>query len=131
MNSKDKVWHNVNCLSTDHKPNSPGEFERIKSQNGLVSCYVEQNGNQVGPMRVWKTDTQGPGLAMSRSIGDYVAETVGVIALPDVQFHKRNSMIDKAIIICSDGLSDFLSEDDMYYIIKPFYGVADTEEASC
>lgn len=68
---------------------------------------------------------------MSRSIGDYVAETVGVIALPDVQFHKRNSMIDKAIIICSDGLSDFLSEDDMYYIIKPFYGVADTEEASC
>ena len=39
-------------------------------------------GIEVGPARVWLQDIQVPGLAMSRSIGDYVAQSVGVIPEP-------------------------------------------------
>lgn len=38
-----------------------------------------------GPPRVWLKDQQIPGIAMSRSIGDLVAGSVGVIAEPEVE----------------------------------------------
>jgi hypothetical protein len=40
-------------------------------------------------MRVWLMHDDSPGLAMSRSIGDAVAESVGVIAVPDTKIYKR------------------------------------------
>ena len=36
----------------------------------------------MGPNRVWLKDAELPGLAMSRSLGDYVAQSVGVIPEP-------------------------------------------------
>ncbi len=36
----------------------------------------------MGPKRVWLLKEDVPGLAMSRSIGDFVAQSVGVIAEP-------------------------------------------------
>lgn len=35
--------------------------------------YSDQDGNPVGPARVWLREDNIPGLAMSRSFGDYVA----------------------------------------------------------
>ena len=42
----------------------------------------------LGPMRVWLTEVDVPGLAMSRSVGDKVAKTVGVTAVPEIQKHR-------------------------------------------
>lgn len=39
-------------------------------------------GNQSGPYRVWLKNENYPGLAMSRSIGDMIAASVGVICDP-------------------------------------------------
>ena len=36
----------------------------------------------MGPARVWLKDLDVPGLAMSRSLGDYVAQSVGVSPEP-------------------------------------------------
>jgi hypothetical protein len=38
----------------------------------------------MGPARVWLKHENIPGLAMSRSFGDFVASQVGVIAEPEV-----------------------------------------------
>ncbi len=38
----------------------------------------------MGPERVWLKDIDVPGLAMSRSFGDAVASTVGVIVIPGI-----------------------------------------------
>lgn len=38
----------------------------------------------MGPARVWLMEENIPGLAMSRSFGDYVASQVGVISIPEV-----------------------------------------------
>lgn len=40
----------------------------------------------MGPKRVWLLKEEVPGLAMSRSIGDYVAQSVGVIPDPGKPF---------------------------------------------
>ena len=46
---------------------------------------------------------------MSRSIGDMVAKSVGVISTPDVKIYKRNIEEDKALVLCADGVCEFLS----------------------
>jgi hypothetical protein len=43
------------------------------ASGGRVDSYRDQNGNKVGPERVWLKDEDLPGLAMSRSFGDLVA----------------------------------------------------------
>jgi len=39
-------------------------------------------GLSYGPFRVWLKQENFPGLAMSRSIGDFVATSVGVVSDP-------------------------------------------------
>jgi len=41
----------------------------------------------LGPYRVWLKTEQYPGLAMSRSIGDFVAASVGVISEPGINIY--------------------------------------------
>ena len=45
----------------------------------------------VGPQRVWLRDEDLPGLAMTRSIGDLVAESVGVTWKPGIYILQRNN----------------------------------------
>ena len=40
----------------------------------------------LGPYRVWLKTENYPGLAMSRSIGDFVAASVGVICEPGILY---------------------------------------------
>ena len=43
-----------------------------------------ENGIKSGPYRVWLKNENFPGLAMSRSIGDFVAGSVGCICEPGI-----------------------------------------------
>ena len=74
-------------LSHDHKPTNPEEQERIESNGGRVEPYMYE-GEAIGPPRVWLRDEDTPGLCMSRSIGDSIAASVGVIADPDLVEHE-------------------------------------------
>ena len=78
-------------MSRDHKPELKDELERITANNGRVEKYTsiiqlfklnQGFGMNFGPYRVWLKTENFPGLAMSRSIGDFVASTVGVISEP-------------------------------------------------
>jgi len=75
----DKAEWEITPLSDDHKPDLPKEHERItKKFGGRVLSYLDGQGKPVGPARVWLKNQNIPGLAMSRSIGDIVAHSVGV-----------------------------------------------------
>lgn len=74
-------WKSHN-LTRDHKPNEKDESLRIKRSNGRIEAFRDEDGEFIGPARVWLKDEDIPGLAMSRSFGDKVAASVGVIAEP-------------------------------------------------
>lgn len=116
-------------LSRDHKPNMSGESERIISMNGRIDYYKDSDGRKIGPSRVYAKDEDGPGLAMSRSLGDTVAEKLGVIAVPDVKICRRQFEKDRAIVLCSDGVTEFLTNEQIGEIVFPYYASNDTEGA--
>jgi serine/threonine protein phosphatase PrpC len=75
-------------LSFDHKAEVHSEKKRILSNNGRVSSIIDNSGRSCGPLRVWLKNEQLPGLAMTRSIGDLVAESVGVTWKPEIAIYK-------------------------------------------
>ena len=99
-------------LSHDHKPDLPGEFERIISSGGMVEQMKDPEGNLVGPPRVWKAGCTYPGLAMSRSLGDFQGKEAGVISTPEITEYtiQRPS---KYMVICSDGVWEFIKNEQV------------------
>ena len=111
-------------LSKDHKPDLPGEIERIQMSGGLVDKSTDLFGNKAGPLRVYKAGYNYPGLAMSRSIGDLKAKEVGVIATPDISEYDITPN-SKFFTICSDGVWEFVSNEQVRDIGNVFYEQSD------
>ena len=114
-----KNWKAKN-LTRDHKPNEEDEKKRIIEKGGRIESYKDEEGEFVGPERVWLKTEDVPGLAMSRSFGDDVAHTVGVIAQPEIfEYNLVNE--DKFILLASDGIWEFISSDECVNIVKDYY----------
>jgi serine/threonine protein phosphatase PrpC len=81
VEENDRQWVAI-PITRDHKPDDPIEKQRILERGGRIDSYKGKFGENVGPMRVWLRKESYPGLAMSRSIGDACAHSVGVVADP-------------------------------------------------
>ena len=112
-------------LSIDYKPELEDEKNRILLSGGVVQQMENQFGESVGPYRVWAKGKNYPGLAMSRSIGDLKGKSVGVIAEPGILEYDINETT-KFIVIASDGVWEFLKNENVIEIGKNFYIDNDT-----
>lgn len=91
-------------LSTDHKPNSPGEAARLKAA-----------GMPVSDNRVFGS------LAMSRALGDFFIKTapanspqeMGVSPCPEVTSRPRDRAADEFLVIGCDGIWDCLTCEEV------------------
>ena len=111
--------NNVIPLSIDQKPDDPEESKRIIQNGGEISQF-EEDGEKSGPFRVWKKGEVYPGIAMSRSIGDLIATTLGVI--PEPKFLEQNIDKDtKFMVVASDGVWEFLENETVKDIVMPYY----------
>ena len=112
----------INCepLSKDFKPELPEEMRRITLAGGVVEQMKDEYGEGIGPYRVWVKGKDYPGLAMSRSIGDLRGKRVGVISDPGILEYDLDSST-KYIIICSDGVWEFLDNEIVMNFGKKFY----------
>lgn len=98
-------------LTIDHKPDLLHEYSRITSAGGRVFSVRYADG-VVGPPRVWLGQANVPGLAMSRSIGDFVVHTAGVVSTPDISEMELDSDSDCMLIVATDGLWDQVSNSE-------------------
>lgn len=96
----------------DHTCKIDQEHRRILQYGGRV----EKLPGDIGPLRVWLRNEKSPGLAMTRSIGDFVAKSIGVISLPDIQVIELVYKYS-VIVIGSDGLFEYMNQDDIAEII--------------
>jgi len=114
-------------LSIDQKPDDPEETKRIVENGGEISQF-EEDGEKSGPFRVWKKGEEYPGIAMSRSIGDFIATTLGVVPVPKFLDEKVDSDT-KFIVVASDGVWEFLENQKVAEIVMPFYKNNDPDGA--
>ena len=99
-------------MSRDHKPELSDEKKRIIASGGRVDKIYG-----VGPYRVWCKDGDYPGLAMSRSIGDTLAHKVGVSSVPEIREFSLNKSNPFAIVVASDGVWEFMSNEQVKNIL--------------
>ena len=72
---------------------------------------------QGDPPRVWVQGKQYPGTAFTRSLGDDTAENIGVIAEPEI-ITTSLTVHDEYLIIASDGIFEFLTNDKVLKICQ-------------
>ncbi|KAH7432057.1 hypothetical protein KP509_07G005900 [Ceratopteris richardii] len=99
-------------LTVDLKPDVPKEAERIRRNRGRV--FALRKGGLV--KRVWLPDQDAPGLAMSRSLGDYCLKNYGVISEPEVTY-RTLTPDDEFVVLATDGVWDVLTNEQVVDIV--------------
>lgn len=108
-------------LTTDLKPGLPNEAERIRNCNGRILALKGEPHIQ----RVWLPHEDSPGLAMSRALGDFLLKNHGIIAIPDIFYH-RVTPNDQFIVLATDGVWDVLNNNQVATIVMQ----AESEETA-
>ncbi|KAL6974434.1 cGMP-dependent protein kinase [Sarracenia purpurea var. burkii] len=121
-------------LSIDQTPFRVDELERVKHcgarvltldqieglKNPDVQCWGTEEGDDGDPPRLWVENGMYPGTAFTRSIGDSIAETIGVVANPEIVVLELTPD-HPFFVIASDGVFEFLSSQAVVDMVRyPF-----------
>jgi len=127
-------------LSVDHRPTDPIERQRIEAAGAAVweGCDDPQHG--VEPARVYRDLGQrssGPGLAMSRCLGDLDDADAGIVPTPDVRYYElspqvpRDGQRDLFLVLASDGVWEHLSDEEVVRLVSRFHASGQPASVAC
>lgn len=120
-------------LSRDQTPFRKDEYERVMlcgarvlsvdQVEGLKDPNVQTWGDEEteggDPPRLWVQNGMYPGTAFTRSVGDSTAETIGVIAAPEVSVVQLNTD-HLFLVIASDGVFEFLPSQAVVNMVSSY-----------
>jgi serine/threonine protein phosphatase PrpC len=113
--------YNARDLTRDHKPKELDEMKRIINSDGRIKQYTDpRSGKAIGPQKIWLKNSEIPGLSISRSLGDNLAHTIGVISEPEINTYEFKGN-EKFILLASEGIWKYIDSDESVKIIKDFY----------
>lgn len=112
-------------LSIDQTPHRQDEYNRVRSCGARIMSQEQLDGSREwhddwqmdldelaesddDPPRIWLPNDSMPGCGFTRSLGDRVAKSIGVSALPEL-LEKQLSDEDEYLVLCSDGVFEFIS----------------------
>ncbi|CAM6036279.1 unnamed protein product [Sphagnum compactum] len=113
MGTKDENGNLVPVqLTIDLKPDVPQEADRIRQCKGRI--YALKNEPHL--RRVWLPHEEAPGLAMSRTFGDFCLKDYGIIAVPELSYRQLTDQ-DQFVVLATDGIWDVLSNEEVMELI--------------
>ena len=110
-------------LSKDCTPNIEIEKKRILMNGGKVIQLKNNNEQEIGPLRIFLKDKMIPDLSITRSFGDKIGKSIGVISNPVINEYTLNKSV-KFILIASSGIWRFMKEKEIinyglkYYLLN-------------
>jgi serine/threonine protein phosphatase PrpC len=122
-------------LSRDQTPYRKDERERVKNSGATVMSIDQLEGHepihedfgdlvlgedvdyQGDPPRVWVKGKNYPGCAFTRSLGDGLAEDIGVTAEPEI-LCRSLTVNDEILVIASDGIFEFLTNQQVLEMVQ-------------
>jgi len=118
----------VKALTIDHDTDREDEIKRIELHGGVVMSSDQYDSDDANfpvlqQKRVWSKQGKWPGTAFTRSIGDAIAKQIGVCA--DAECAHFPNLSDSMFIIGSDGVFDFIPDDEIGKIVNKFHDPAD------
>ena len=116
-------------LTTDQKPDDPEESARILVSGGEIRRAYNDFSLESGPLRVWRPNEPYPGLAMSRSLGDCIAHTLGVSATPVLTHITLRPNSDRFLVFASDGVWDVMANDEVCAFIDQNRAISASEKS--
>ncbi len=142
--SKADVYYRALPLSRDQTPYRRDERKRIRASGARILSLDqieglepipaedsddenERDGIELGkeidedgdPPRVWHPRQDYPGTAFTRSLGDRLAEELGVYAEPEMVTRELEDS-DEIIVLASDGVFEFLTNQSVIDICAKF-----------
>ena len=114
-------------LNICHTPNIKEERIRIEKNGGKIDRI---DWLKVGPLRIWFQDKKYPGLTITRSLGDFEAEPLGILTIPDIKEFDIDKENAKIVVIATNGVWEFLTNDKIMDIVLGFYNYGDIEGAA-
>ena len=117
-------------LSRDQTPYRKDERERVKRLGAAIMSIDQMEGLEEmhenwgdmvlgedvdvhgDPPRVWIEGKNYPGTAFTRSLGDYMAEEIGVTGEPEM-LARNLTRNDHILVIASDGIFEFLTNQEV------------------
>jgi len=123
----------ASSLSHDQTPYRKDELDRVRKAGARVKtidqlnndepeqkCWDEKEINYDGDIpRIWKKNDPFPGTAFTRSLGDSIAEELGVIASPELLTQELTSK-DKILVLATDGIFEFLTNQKILDVCADF-----------
>ncbi|KAG6664387.1 hypothetical protein CIPAW_02G089700 [Carya illinoinensis] len=120
-------------LSNDQTPFRKDECERVKQSGARVltvdqvegfsdpsiQTWGDEESHGFDPPRLWVQDETHPGAAFTRSVGDWTAEQIGVVAVPEVSV-VQVSANDLFFVVASDGVFEFLSSREVVNMVARY-----------
>ncbi|XP_071698007.1 probable protein phosphatase 2C 35 isoform X1 [Rutidosis leptorrhynchoides] len=120
-------------LSRDQTPFRNDECERVKEcgarvlsvdqvegvKDPSVQTWGDEETAGSDPPRLWMQNGMYPGTAFTRSVGDSIAEKIGVVAVPEVsvvQLTDKNPFF----VLASDGVFEFLSSQAVVDMVNRY-----------
>ena len=110
--------NNIIQLNICHNPEMEEEKKRIENNGGEIGRV---DWADFGPQRIWYKGRNYPGISISRSFGDFISEPLGVFSIPDIKEYNFDFRKTKILMIATDGIWEFLSNEKIKDIIMPFY----------
>jgi len=114
-------------LSKDHTPYRADEAARCRNAGarilsfGQIDPSTRDDDDVEDPPRVWSKSGNYPGTAFTRSLGDSVAETLGVSAEPEMLTLPISSN-ERLLVLASDGVYDVVSNAEVVEICFKYRG---------
>jgi len=94
--------------------------EEEELEDGAAEMVLGEEIDEGGdPPRIWSPNGDYPGTAFTRSIGDGIAEELGVTAEPEMLSRELTGE-DKIIVLASDGVFEFLTNQSVVDICAKF-----------
>lgn len=118
-------------LSNDQTPYRADECARVRAcgarvltldqleglKNPHVQCWGGEEDDDGDPPRLWVPNGMYPGTAFTRSLGDTVAERIGVTAVPEVLVLPLTEA-HPFFVVASDGVFEFLSSQAVVDMVR-------------
>ena len=118
--------YNFINLTEDSTPYNEKEKMRLLGNGGNIKQLTNNFNQELGPLKIFLKNKNIPGLTITRSFGDKIGKSLGLISKPFINEYTLNKNV-KYIVMASSGIWQFMKEKELLEYGKIYYLMNDPD----